>query len=1508
MAGSNPYLDMLNAGPAAVVGASATPPAQAQAATQTAAPNSVAAVDPNGVKDMETVQNAVAISKSNPYMAQWSAGDPTHVAATIPHYSWMDGISKAFHVINATMFPGPRARTDPIEEIKNEFTSAIKDISAIPSEKVDKSSYINSMLQAHDLQARAGSDIVGAAFSGISGFLTGGPGQGAEDLTGFNRNITGAILTMLFPLGMKAPKGIAGEVLPPINVSLGPRPLPRPEPIDTEAVHPALQIADQNAAVMDGVHSAVDSSPLKTDAPEVMQKFLEQQTEGTPTETVRINAATAIEAYKKNNVYGRPVFSPKDGILGWVPNIAQKLADAQQSGTDITVPTADYLTNVSEEGHAALRGGLSFGDGRSIEDAKNISETIKPPEAPPEGSNPAIEAAIAKVKQEQYLSPLFTDAKAAGMTEPQFALYSKQIEASDSALHERLIALETKQAELQQSSNWKAQAELEHIEARDAIASRPGIEARHFLATGEDLNGLGISPVKLDRPSVAKAFPDLVKDLPKEIFGPNGVGADDVAEVFGFRNGESMLRAIDDAERVRKTSEAVTGRSIPVKEHFNELVKNETDRRVAEKLGNFLSEESIEKAAREATSAPEVKRLLATELKALADQAGLPFDREKIEAHAEELFGRTRSADALNLKALERAVGRSGRAAEVALLKGKVPEAFMAKQQQLIANHMLAQAHDYIKEFTKATKVWSRWAKSETVGSIDQSYMNYIHATLDNMGFRINREPDELLEALGGKSLPDFILDNYASGLPIPFEGIAQKTPKDLTVNEFRANRDTLTGLATVGKFVNEIEVAGEKMATSFALARLAEQRERIGDRFTAEDLKDKSFKGRMASAWRSANSALKVMEFLFDKLDGGPKGIFNDVIVKPMQAAKHNFDDMAADLTTKFREFSATQPRDWDKSLEQKIDVPLDFIDADGQSVRIVKTKKDLIAAALHWGNSENRWKLTEGFGLKDIDFASAFASHMTKADWDFVQFYWNSAEDLWSKARAMHRDLNGVAPPSVKPEAFDTDFGTYKGGHAPIFYDANLAKNVKAHSPEDALFGNRFMRALPSKGYTIKRTGYTAPLELDLDMYKGRFGEMMHDVAYRPALLNADKFLRNQTVRNSMMKMVGKEYTDQTHSWLQNIAHAKDFDDKGTSWWNNFVKGARANMVSVNILYKVSTILKHGPTALAKSIDEVGAEPLMSAYKEMTRHPKGWFGALEDAGKESGEMRRRLINNDLAFREAFQNILKKQGWISKIQEYGAYGVSMSDQFSALPTYLAAKNMELEKGVELPEAIAAGEKAVRRAHGASGVEDVAPILASQNPLWKLVTPFMTFMNNGYNRILETGEEFGRGGKAFGSGEYKQATEHFSRATMKTFWNVVMPAIIEETVSGQGDTRKGFLHRFIDAGLQTLSSGIPIARDVVGAAIHTADYQLSPVESAMNTALQTVRETEKLMLTHRMSPKYIQHMFETTGYFTGLPTGQPGSTANFLYNWSTGKEHPHSIYQVLHGLVKGKSK
>jgi len=76
------------------------------------------------------------------------------------------------------------------------------------------------------------------------------------------------------------------------------------------------------------------------------------------------------------------------------------------------------------------------------------------------------------------------------------------------------------------------------------------------------------------------------------------------------------------------------------------------------------------------------------------------------------------------------------------------------------------------------------------------------------------------------------------------------------------------------------------------------------------------------------------------------------------------------------------------------------------------------------------------------------------------------------------------------------------------------------------DVLAEENYVHALPSAGYTKTRTGYRAPMALDMDAIPGRIAGMLHDVAMRPSIVNASKVFYDHDIRSAVRKHYGDEY----------------------------------------------------------------------------------------------------------------------------------------------------------------------------------------------------------------------------------------------------------------------------------------------------------------------------------------------------------------------------------------------
>lgn len=496
-------------------------------------------------------------------------------------------------------------------------------------------------------------------------------------------------------------------------------------------------------------------------------------------------------------------------------------------------------------------------------------------------------------------------------------------------------------------------------------------------------------------------------------------------------------------------------------------------------------------------------------------------------------------------------------------------------------------------------------------------------------------------------------------------------------------------------------------------------------------------------------------------------------------------------------------------------------------------------------------------------------------------------------------------MKPPSVTPEGFTADGENYRGGHAPVFFDALLGRDVKATSGE-ARFGNDYLRSLPSKAYTIKRTSYVAPLELDLNMYITRLSQMMQDITHREAILNADKFFKHPSVQYGLNKMIGPEYRHAIDTWIQRLTNGRMMDDKNVGVLTNLAKTLRTNMVTAEIGFKISTIQKHGPTALAKSIDEVGLQPFVTAVQKLLQGDvvRNW----QDAIAESPELARRHTNMDRDFREMFAATYKKQGFMKKTQQMSLMGVSFSDKLSVVPTYTAARDGALREGESYEDAIKIGEKAVRRAHGAGADVDLPALLNQSGPfgaLLKTFTPFTTFMNNGYNRIKEIGPLLGAAKEKAQAGDYAGARRDFTAAMMKTFLIGLFPAALDLWLGDEYE-KNHFFKNAAKTMAWGYTAGMPLVSSAVGAVVRGADYSGTVLDEIINSFVQEGKDLKKLAFDDKLAPKWLEHGLTTTGYLTGLPGArQAGESGQFLWNVLTGKEHPHGFGEYLSGLAHG---
>jgi hypothetical protein len=535
----------------------------------------------------------------------------------------------------------------------------------------------------------------------------------------------------------------------------------------------------------------------------------------------------------------------------------------------------------------------------------------------------------------------------------------------------------------------------------------------------------------------------------------------------------------------------------------------------------------------------------------------------------------------------------------------------------------------------------------------------------------------------------------------------------------------------------------------------------------------------------------------------------------------------------------------------------------------------------------------------------------HATKEDWDFAQKIWDMHGDIWDKVKTMYRSLSGVAPKSIDIRPVETPFGTYKGGYYPVMYHPEFEGTSKKLLGKDALEGENYVRATPPSGYTKERTGYAAPMALDLDMLGGRIGQQLHDLSMRPAVLNVAKVFTDTGIRRAIMEHYGTETRDLLMPYLRDVANSANYESRAQAQFAGWSEFFRQNMVATLVGLNPGTVMKHAPTAFVQSVNEVGAPAFLKAahsllsVNEATGETnwKTWIG-------KSLELQRRMQNYQETITGASQQLKPDPGLDTlrhTIIKLGTTPVAISDLLSAVPTFGAAYEKGLADFGNEGDAVYAGDRAVRRAHGSSAITSRPAITRDASP-W--LTSVYTFFSHIMNRQAELAWKSGEMLGAVKEGDSGKAMASIPKISAQLFAYVVFPALIEQMVSPlESSPDDSWVKKAAKSTAFTLSSSWVGVRDMASALLSGHDPSVGIYSTAYDDVRNVYRDLGKnAPLNRDHAGRIIQDFSTLGGILTGLPGGAIGKAGRFAQGVATNQEHPKGPWGWMAGLRYGTLK
>jgi hypothetical protein len=1140
----------------------------------------------------------------------------------------------------------------------------------------------------------------------------------------------------------------------------------------------------------------------------------------------------------------------------------------------------------------------------------------------------ATDEEIARAQRVQGAGQLFRSAEEAGMTDAEFRAYAASVERARGEAVDGLTQKVMADVRRQQTARWKDQEAPIRDQVTQEVDRRPDMQALELLKSGR-LPGTEEAPggrITLSRQAIVDLYGNdrvlsmLPRRVPPIYSESGGLHPDLVAEMVGMRSGDALLKALMGHEGLRRQLRE-NGDTRSVRQY---AIDTETHGRMVEQHGEMLTDGSIQDEAMNQLHNDRRLEVLGAELRALGRRAGAEATPVKLARDwADRTIGDKDIKAGTRPDLYQRAEAKAGRAAEKALLAGDHAGAFRQKQKQLLNHALYMSAKDAKDDVAAGMARLERFGRKAEFPTIAPSFVDRIHELLRRFDLPSKRNGDELDRALNGVSLQQWATERMADGheiyiAPELYDTTYARPTDTLTVNQFRDLADTVRSIGHAGRDMQQVVVDGEKAQREQVVQQMVDQAGSLIQRAPRDFANQGGETGARGMAERGADLAsrfhamLLKPEAILDRLDAeDPNGVFNRAVWRPIKAAQGVANDLQAEVAAQLRGLKEKAGDGYGKDFDKSLPEQPGITDPRTGGPMALK-RRGLIAIALNTGNESNLGRLLDGYSWTQGAVQALLDRHMTEADWHYVQGVWDTFENLFPRIEAMQRRLTGVGLEKIEPREVETPFGKFKGGYYPVVYDRNLSLlGDRIRASGEQRFEADYVRATTPKGHTISRvTQMREPLSLNPDIIAWKLGQSVHDLAYREAILNADKLLRDRRVMTAIDNSIGRDQRQQLDRWLQGVANDRNIDTRGLAAMDAFFHRLRANSMVVNIGFRATTMMKHGMTALSNSVGELGptwlargSTEFFGSWDKMRRNYEFITGA-------SAEMRHRMNEIDRDVRDAVKDSMGKTGWVADAQRFGHYGVGMLDMLSALPTWLGAYRKAQAQGMEEADAVAYADKTVRNAHGANGAPDMAAIQRGSETQ-KLFTMFYGFFNHIYNRQVVGARAAVSGVRNLRSGNLSAAGGDFAKTLSTFFFYLTVPALIEAAVSQGGPGQNGsWLDWAAKLVLGEVPAGVPVLRDVADSVMHGRSYEMSPVGQTADSFISLGKDIGSVvgLRGKPASSQWLRHAIETPGYVLGLPTGQAAGTAQFLADVAGGKEDPQDVQDWLRGVIYGPQK
>jgi hypothetical protein len=984
----------------------------------------------------------------------------------------------------------------------------------------------------------------------------------------------------------------------------------------------------------------------------------------------------------------------------------------------------------------------------------------------------------------------------------------------------------------------------------------------------------------------------------------DGIHPDIVAEMFGFKSGDDLVRALVSARK------------------FNDEVNVRTDERMLAEHAELQDPKSIEVAVESAIHNEARARFVSVELRHLA-KATAPV-RVMLEAARQAAVAilASRPIGTIKPKNYSIAEARAAQEAINALKKGDTAGAMEAKRNQLLNNQLASEAIKVNRSVAKSLDLFKKvfTADSRIADKRDMNLVSAARAILANYGLGKTELPAGAYLAKVQEYDPEF----YAEIEPMITAHLQQAKPiTELTTDQFTDLSEQIQALWHLSRRNKQMEIDGKMVDRNLIISELV-------DRIDVVDTK-KERRGydKAMSDWdkrkimlMGARAAMRRVESWVDAMDGGRlDGPFRKYIWNPISESVAEYRIAKNEYLQKYLDIV--------KSVEKGLSAGSI---AAGEIGYTFKNKAELLHAILHTGNESNKRKMLLGRGWaeenQDGSLNTArwdnFMSRMyaenrlSKVDFDFAQSVWDLLEEMKPAAQKVHKDMYGFYFNEISANPVITPFGIYRGGYVPAVTDPWINTDAAMRNEQETgQTDNSYMFPTTGRGFTKGRVEYNKPLMLDLGYFPSHLDKVLRFTYIEPKIKDVAKIVKtSQTFSAAMDRLDPTIRGDMLVPWLQRTAMQMiktPMKGAGGKLADKFFSEVRTRTGMQMMVGNVTNALQQ-VTGLSIGALKVKPGNLRNALWLYTRQPTDTSTMVAEKSKY---MNTRMSNQQFEISKTIDELLLNPSKYDKLRSFaGKHGYFMQQGLqNAVDTivWVGAYNQSMTETGNERDAVRAADSAVRLTQGSFSPEDVSRF-ETGTAFVRAFTMFYSYFNMQANLL---GTEFTKTVKEFG------VKKGMGQLLYIYTFAFMIPAVLSEIiVQGAGGFADGdddewdendAMALFFGSQARTAIAMIPIVGPSIMAGVNAWNSKpyddrisTSASISALESTVRAPNTLYKAIAEDGSWKKAIRDTLTALGMITGLPLGQMGKPLGYAADMAQGRVSPEGVMDVTRGVISGK--